>query len=277
MFLAMRWLILPVLGSLTASASAGLMQYRTEVQVSYGSGIGTVIQGAGGLQAPSSAISLAPSFGGAFSEASSSLSSQGYIPTLRTRSIHNGTRAQSVAWGVQGFTNVSSTRLMTSLVMNLTADLEGANDLDARVYLFQEEDFEFYRDPGTILFESSSKLWPGFEPFANNPGPTGFDILLGSKTGPVLESRSFAFEVNPGESFYVWAMLLGTAENRGTVDAFSTLTASLTNIDGLEPASMDGVSVVPEPSYLTFLSAAIIAVTCVFFGGFRKLRPTPIA
>ena len=171
-----RLLSIVFLSSLATSASAGLMQYRTEVQASYGSGTSTLIVDAGGLLETSSSISLASPFGNAFSEASSSLSSNGYIPTLRARAVAGPTRAQAVAWGVQGFTNTSSNPLATTLLMNLTAEVTGGNDVEASVYLFQDEGFEFYRDNGTMLFESTSILWPGFEPFSNNLGPDGFDV-----------------------------------------------------------------------------------------------------
>jgi hypothetical protein len=107
--------------------------------------------------------------------------------------------------------------------------------VSARIYLFEDADFEYSRDPGTILFESTSVLWPGFAPFANNPGPLGFDVLISNTEGPVNEMRQFDFSVGIGESFYVWAMLLATADQTGEVDAFSTLTASFTNTGASRP------------------------------------------
>jgi hypothetical protein len=50
----------------------------------------------------------------------------------------------------------------------------------------------------------------------------------------VQVTRQFDFTVPAGDSFYVWAVLIATADTQGEVDAFSTLTASLTNTAGLE-------------------------------------------
>jgi hypothetical protein len=233
-------------------ASAQLNEWRTQVQVSVGQGTALQFSFDGGLNEASSFTTLATS--GAAPQASASLDANGYIPTLRVKADASPTRSQAVAWGVQGYTNTSGSPLDTSLVLNLSASISGSNDLNARVYLFEDDNFEFSRDSGTILFESSSQLWPGFESFANNPGPGGFDVLIGNHDGLVNETRQFDFTVPPGDSFYVWAQLLGTADNIGLVDALSTLTASLTNTNGLVPAT----AAVPEPgtAMLLILGAA---------------------
>jgi hypothetical protein len=153
------------------------------------------------------------------SQAQASLNEDGYVPTLRVLAVDAGTRAQAVAWGVQGYENVSGAPVSTSLVLHLTADVVGLNDLEARVHLFQDEDFDFALDPGTILFESDSHVWPGFEAYANNAGPTGFDVLFASSPGPKGVTRTFDFTVDPGDSFYVWARLMGTEDQIGEVDA----------------------------------------------------------
>jgi hypothetical protein len=233
------------------SADAALSEWRTQVQVSAGSGVGTQFDFDGGLNAPASSVTLATPF--SLSMAASTLNAGGYVPTLQTLASHDGTRAQAIAWGVQGYTNTTSDPLDTSLVVGLSAALTGGNDLQARVYLFEDEEFQFYTDPGTILFESTSRLWPGFESLANNPGPDGFDILRNNFSGTVDETRSFDFTVAPGDSFYVWAFLLSTADNPGEADAFSTLTASLSDPQGFTPAA------VPEPgaASLLLLGAAL--------------------
>jgi hypothetical protein len=238
---------------LSAPASA-LSEWRTQVQVTVGSGLNTQFAFDGGLNAPSASQSLSNLSGTAFSQAAASLSPDGYVPTLRVLARDDGTRAQAVAWGVQGYTNTSGAPLSTSLIMTLTGDIVGSNDLEARMYLFQDENFEFSIDPGTILFESSSQLWPGFEAFANNAGPDGFDILLGNAPGPVSETRQFDFTVDPGDSFYVWARMVGTADQIGEVDAFNTLTASFSNIVGLTPAA------VPTPSIAWLLACGLLGL-----------------
>ena len=200
----------------------------------------------GGLNEPSSFVTLVTS--GASPQASSSLDADGYIPTLRVKADASPTRSQAVAWGVQGYTNASGGPLDTGLVLNLSADISGSNNLSARVYLFEDDNFQYSFDSGTILFESTSQLWPGFESFANNAGPEGFDVLISNHDGPVTETRQFDFTVPAGDSFYVWAQLIGTANNAGVVDAFSTLTASLTNTNGIVPAA------IPEPSTLLLLA-----------------------
>jgi hypothetical protein len=226
----------------TATGSAALTEWRTEVQASISPPGGNLtFANQGGLNDASSSVTLSNS--GVLSEASSQLNASGYIPTLRTRVTQTSGHGQAVAWGVQGYTNTLATPLSTSLIMHLTGTITGNNDndLQARIYLFETENFEYFGDPGTILFESSSQLWPGFETFANNAGPNGFDVFA-SGAGTVDEMRTFDFTVDPGDSFYVWARLVATADTPGVVDAFSTLTATLSETEGFEPAF------VPEPS-----------------------------
>lgn len=264
MFGSIRVFLASILIGICTQAPAALTEWRTQVQVTNGSGNNTQFAFDGGLNVSSSFQSLMPPSETALAQATSTLSTSGFIPTLRAKAVANSTRAQAVAWGVQGYTNTAGTPLSTSLLLNLTADVTGSNDLEARVYLFQDEDFEFSTDPGTMLFESSSQLWPGFEPFANNAGPTGFDVLFGNVNGPVIETRSFDFTVDPGDSFYVWARLVGTAGNPGEVDAFSTLTASFTNTEGLQPTA---VAAVPVPATIWLLGSGLLTLI-----GCRKLR-----
>ena len=249
------WLAAWALLGLGAPSAHALTEWRTQVQVSVGSGTGTQFAFDGGLNEASAFQTLSTPSGSGMSQASASLNQNGYVPTLRVLAVDDGTRAQAVAWGVQGYTNVSGAPLSTTLVLHLTADIAGSNDLEARVYLFQEEDFEFAFDPGTIRFETTSQLWPGFDAYANNAGPTGFDVLFGNSPGHKDETRTFDFTVDPGDSFYVWARLVGTADQLGEVDAYSTLTASLTNIVGLAPAS------VPEPGAAGLLVSGLAGLT----------------
>ena len=143
---------------------AQLNEWRTEVQVSVGQGTGLQFEFDGGLNEPSSFVTLVTS--GASPQASSSLDADGYIPTLRVKADASPTRSQAVAWGVQGYTNASGGPLDTGLVLNLSANISGSNNLSARVYLFEDDNFQYSFDSGTILFESTSQLWPGFESFA---------------------------------------------------------------------------------------------------------------
>lgn len=237
-----------ILGSATVVMAAPT-EWRTEVQVSVGSGTGTQFDFDGGLNDPSSSQIISAGQGSvtAVAAASSDLSADGFTPTLRTMATASPVRAQAVAWGVQGYTNGGASPLSTTLMFDLTADITGSNDLKANMYLFQEQNFEFSDDPGTILFESSSQLWPGFEPFANNFGPTGFDMDFNNFTGAITEQRSFDFTVQPGESFYIWSRLVTTADNPGVADAFGTMITSFSETQGLIPAA------VPEPASLCLL------------------------
>ena len=225
-----------------------LTEYRVQVQTSIGSGTGVeIVQAAGALNETEVSLFQTNLGGSATSEAFSSLSTTGYVPTLRVRPTNAGTRAQAVAWGVQGYTNTSGADFSTTLSMNLTADVTGGNDLEARIYLFVEEDFEFSFDPGTMLFECSCSLFPGFD-FRD------FELLYGNLTGAVDETRSFDLTLAPGESFYVWARLLGTADAPGQVDAWSTLTASFSDTSGLTPAA----TAVPEPALAALLASGLL-------------------
>ena len=231
--------LLPMLLLSIWVAPPGLAQgeWRTQVQVTVGSGVGTQFAFDGGLNDPSSTQTITFAFDRATATASSALNSNGFVPTLRARAISDPEHAQAVAWGVQSYVNTSGSALDTALVLQLDASITGSNDVQARVYLFEIANFEFSQDPGTMLFESSSQLWPGFESFANNLGPTGFDVVINNTAGPVSETRQFDFTVPPGVGFYVWARLVATADVTGEVDAFGTLTVSMTETAGLETGS----------------------------------------
>lgn len=254
------WLLLLLLTSGPAPAALALSEWRTEVQVTVGSGTGTQFAFDGGLNQASSFQEISTLGGSGMSEAAASLGTTGFVPTLQVRAIDAGTDAQAVAWGVQGYTNASASPLSTTFVMSLTGDITGANDLFASLYLFQDEGFEYFRDPGTVLFESSSQLWPGFEDFANNLGPTGFDISVANTAGPVDQTRSFDFTVDPGDSFYVYGRVVANADQLGEVDAFGSLTASFSDTMGLVPAA-----VVPEPG-----TAALLAPGLLGLAGLRR-------
>jgi hypothetical protein len=234
-------------------------EWRTEVQGSVRTGGSTQIRQAGGLNESPTSLTFSLPGGSAVASASSALASEGFVPTLRAVATNNGSSAQAVAWGVQGFTNISSAPVATELVLDLTATLSGGNDLQAHIYLFEEENFEFYGDSGTMLFESNSVLWPGFEPFTNNSGPEGFDISFKFFDGVVDEQRRFPFTVDPGDSFYVWANLIATADRSGQSNAGSTLTASFTNVVGLQPVAMDPGDIGKVPDGGTTLCLALIA------------------
>jgi hypothetical protein len=240
----MRTLGLAVFAALVlanvAPANGQALFGLTEAYLSTGTGLGTDFASAGGAGETSTTLTL-PRGDSALAEASSSLNSNGYIPTLRTRATASPTRANAVAVGVQGYRNNSGAIINTTLSLDLSATITGGNDIGASVYLFKTAGFEYYADSGTILFESSSELWDGVEPFANNLGPEGFDIDIKNFSGTVDEQRTFDFSIAPGESFYVWARLETEADNPGVADAYSTLTATLSNTEGLAPA------LVPEP------------------------------
>ncbi len=232
-------ILVAVFGALAGAGPAlGQSLWRTQVQVSTGSGAGGNLQFAndGGLNVATSFATLT-SAQNSTGEATAALDAAGYIPTLGVHAIAGSDRAQAVAWGVQQYRNGTGAPIDTALVLQLDATIVGSNDLEARVYLFQETGFEFSTDPGTMLFESTAQLWPGFETYANNLGPSGFDIDINGTPGPVSETRQFDFTVPAGESFYVWAFVVATASGSGEVDASSTLTASLTNTTGIEAVS----------------------------------------
>jgi hypothetical protein len=254
------------LGILAAPPGLAQGEWRTEVQVTVGSGVGTQFAFDGGLNVPSSTQTLSAAFDAATATASSALNANGLIPTLRARAISVSMDAQAVAWGVQSYVNTSGSALDTSLVLQLDANITGNNDVEARVYLFEIDNFEFFQDNGTMLFESSSQLWPGFETFANNLGPTGFDVVIKNTPGAVSETRQFDFTVPPGVGFYVWARLVTTADVAGEVDAFSTLTASLTETAGLVTGSAPPA---PVPALGPAAVIALIVLLAILGAGTR--------
>ena len=254
-----------LLGILVAPPGLAQGEWRTEVQVSVRCTTDCEFGFDGGLNDPSSSQTITPSVGIATATASAALNSNGLIPTLRARATSVSERAQAVAWSVQSYVNTSATPLDTALVLQLDASMTGLNHVWANVYLLEIDNFEYSQGPGTLLFETTSQLWPGFDAFRNS-GPTGFEVFINHMPGPVSETRQFNFTVPPGVGFYVWARLVATADVPGDVDAFSTLTASLTETAGLVTGSAPPA---PVPALGPAAVIALIVLLAILGAGAR--------
>lgn len=144
--------------------------------------------------------------------------------------------AFGTAFAVEGYTYLGGGTGEFTLDITLDGSVsdptpaDGDTDIVAEVYLFAEENFAFFSDIGTLVFEF---------------GATVIDDTTLVLTSDGSLSSSVSISLAPGESFYLWARLRASAErDLSFADAFSTLTTSFEDATGLVAAS------VPEPSSL---------------------------
>ncbi len=150
----------------------------------------------------------------------------------------------------------------TPTTLTLTYQMEGmlddpagdtvANGLTriyAEVAVFADTpDYVFFPDTATLLLELMASL-------KQSGGVDAIDrtaLLIEDDTGGATAVRqtTLAFDVTPGETFYVWqAMLARAALGTRSADALSTLTASFSEPDLVTSLSL------PEPGTLTMLLA----------------------
>lgn len=197
-------------------------------------------------------------------------------PILRGRSVLSGghTMLPNVV-GAHAFTESFASDLFqytgaTAGTLQLTFSLEGlVSDLPAdsqtfikaRVAVFNIPNYEFTSSFDTLAFELGAV-------------PKAYDLTtlqILNDTGGALDSRTttLSFNVNPGETFYLWETL-ETSARRDTrfADAFSTLTSEFDH-----PELVMSASNVPEPGSLLLLACGFAALP----GASRSLRGTKVA
>lgn len=196
-------------------------------------------------------------------ESSSRLQGSGIMPVLKAKSYVNdnwwGTWSDALA--IEGYYYSGTENSKITLAANLSGYVNnpylGISDnstvLEALVYVFREENFNYCTDLGTLIYEY------GAIPKAS----ITFEV---SKTGNVNLSGSVTFDVGPEETFYLWTFLMARAQWAPSyVDAFSTLTLSFDNPAGLTPKS-----VVPLPGTLILFSSGLLGFSAI--GRKRILR-----
>jgi hypothetical protein len=169
------------------------------------------------------------------------------VPTLKAEAygepLQSGS-AFSTAFGVEGYTYTGLAPKTFSLDITLEGSvsdptpLDGDTFIEAEIYVFEAENFFFSNDIPTLIFEAGA-------------------VVVDSTTLSIedelnaIRQQTFTFELQPGQSVYLWANLDAEAQrDESFADAFSTLEFSFDDSEGLEAAS------VPEPGTLALLALA---------------------
>ena len=217
--------------ALSFSANAGLIDY----------GVSTDVTGGG-------------SFGGdnldsAYNEVDSqnkalvSLSGPSLLPTIKVMAQSSGT-SYSQALGVQKFIYDGSAMSNFELNFNLHGDVSSNSSLRADIGVILADKVEFYSNYGfaTNFFEGGAMM--GKE--------LGYKALFSDVGMNQNTFGSLAFDIKPGDSFFVYASVFATAEN-GFVNAWNTLSLDFTDNTGLTAASFIPSASVPEPSSIILM------------------------
>lgn len=157
--------------------------------------------------------------------------------------------AFGTAFGVEGYTYQGLGPKTFNLDVDLTGQVvdstpaDGDTDIVADIYIFAESNFLFISDIGTLVFEA---------------GATEItSTRLRLTAGQTQAQDTLTFDLSPGESIYLWALLSADAErDLSFADAFSTVTTAFQDQDGLTSASG---GLVPEPALIGLLALGIAA------------------
>lgn len=147
------------------------------------------------------------------------------------------------AFGLQEYMHdgpATTLLLSATLTGDLSTPSPNAFDgLRADVLVFQEPNFSYSTDLDTLIGEAGATPYP-----ANEGGDVhiNFEVLV---DGAVNLNDTRTFEVEDGDTYYLWAKLSATAiggpSSSGTADAMNTLTINLTEL-----------SVIPLPGAAAF-------------------------
>jgi len=188
-------------------------------------------------------------------QAAAQLQGSGIMPVLKAESY---VASSDETWGtwttafaIEGYTYSGTGAQTFNLSASLTGDINNpyAGDplngtaLRADIYIFNAENFVWCTDPGTLLYEYGA---------TTKADPIEFSA---DETGHVSLTDSRSFSVEPGETFYLWAMLEAKAQWAPSyADAFSTLDLQFDSTEGLTPAS------VPVPGSVILLGSGLIGL-----------------
>lgn len=202
----------------------------------------------GGFQIGDGSSTVATVQGQADSRATLDASGPISVPVLRARASSLSASLGSGfgdAFAVEGYTYDGVGPATFTVDIDLTGTVsdpspaDGDTSIDARIVLFAETPFFFSSDYGSLVFEA------GAVPLDE----TQMSVTSGSTTG------SLSVTLNPGEGFYLWAVLSADAERElSSADAFSTLTMSFRDATGLTASS------VPEPGLSLMLASGVLAL-----------------
>jgi hypothetical protein len=181
-------------------------------------------------------------------KAMASLSGQSFLPTIKVMAQSSGT-TYSRALALQKFTYDGSAMGNFELNFNLHGDVSSNSSLRADIGVVRADAVYFYDRYGfgTNFFEGGGMMGQqlGYEAVFSN---TGIDQNKAS---------SLTFNLQPGDSFFVYASVEAKAEN-GLVNAWNTLTMDFTDNTGLIAGSSSPSVSVPEPSSIILMLSALV-------------------
>ena len=191
------------------------------------------------------------------------------VPTLQAEAygepLQSGS-AFATAFGVEGYTYTGATAKTFTLDITLEGSvfdptpLDGDTFIEAQIYVFEAASFSFSNDIPTLIFEIGAV-------------PIDSTTLIIEDELNAVRQASFSFELQPGESIYLWANLDAEAQRESSyADAFSTLEFSWQNAEGLVTAS-----VVPEPGTLSLMALGTVTLAGLRRSAVRRRRPGAIS
>lgn len=149
------------------------------------------------------------------------------------------------AFGVQGYTYTGTQSMTYTINANLSGSVtNNSSGIYAEIIAFQGPSFTFYPYSNILISELGAV-------------PLG-QIELGMGNIGGLLSDSFSINLNPGDTFYLWASLFAQSAAQGTADAANTLLMSFTDSANLVPQS--NISAVPLPSALWLFGSGLLGL-----------------
>ncbi len=226
---------------LSFSANAGLIDYAVATNVN-------------GVYSGGDNIDYTYNEEDADKKALASLSGNDLLPTIKVMS-QSTSSGYSRALAVQKFTysgNIASDFLLN---FNLHGDVnsERSSSLRADIGIILADQVEFYPTYGfaTNFFEGGGMMGDQL----------GYEALFLGNGINQNTSDSITFNIQPGESFYVYASTEAYVKN-GFVNAWNTLTMNFTDSTGLKAGSfIPPQNAIPEPSIITLMLAALFFIT----------------
>ena len=181
-------------------------------------------------------------------KALASLSGSSLLPTIKVMAQSTGS-AYSRALALQKFTYDGGSTSNFQLNFNLHGDVSSNSSLRADIGIILADQVYFYSQYGfaTNFFEGGAMMGPDL----------GYDAIFSSTGMDQNTQGHLAFDIQPGDSFFVYASVEATARN-GLVNAWNTLSMDFTDSTGLTAASFIPSASVPEPSSVILMLSIIL-------------------